>query len=113
MGVRSKRLFHGAMAAANAWSTVYTAPSGETVLIKGLSLVNTAGADQRIDLGINGTNASQRLVEQLVPAASSVVLNVFFVLQPGDTLRARCGSGASPTACAVYVGGAELEGVAD
>jgi len=107
--VRTKQLWAPAVAGTVA-STLYTTPSGETTILKTVTLVNGGALARPVILGINGTAAGDRIVWESVPTQAGLLLvNLFVVLQPGDTIDALASSGN------VTVGGfgTELEGVAD
>jgi len=109
MAVRSKRLW-GPVSIGTTLSLVYTAPDGETTLLKHLALVNSSAVPNLLSLRLNGTGGADTIVAELVPGQGSVQLTgQFIVLQPGDQLRAIAGSAS------VFVSGfgAQLEGVAD
>lgn len=109
MAVRSKRLWDVATVGAG-HSTLYTAPAGETALLKQLTLVNASALANLFTLKLNGTSGADSIMAIVVPAqGGELVSGLFVVLQPGDILRAV--AGAASIFCAGF--GAELEGVAD
>lgn len=109
MGVRSKRLF-GPLAIAMGSTLVYTSPANETTLVKTLTITKApAIVATTVTWSINGVgNAAAVLTEVLTTQQRSSVLDVWLVLQPGDTLHVTTDLGI-----AVSGHGAQLEGVAD
>lgn len=109
MGVRSKRLW-GPTTVTTATSIVYTAPAGETTLVKLITAVNIAALGSTLlSLRINGTLGGQLVGQKVIPNGQDQWIEGFLVLQPGDILRAT----ASQASLIVSGFGAELEGVAD
>lgn len=109
MAVRSKRLW-GPTAVGTVNVSLYTAPAGETALVKHLSIVSANALVQVVTFRINGTGAANDVAHISVPALGDVQLpSWFWVLNPGDVLRA-VGSRGDLNVAGF---GAELEGSAD
>lgn len=109
MAVRSKRLF-GPTALGAASAVVYTAPSGETAIVKELSFSNAAALAQNVTLWIGAAVAANIIGGVTVPAGSVLLVpNQFLCLSAGEQLRMQY-SGVGGT---VAGHGAELEGIAD
>lgn len=109
MAVRSKRLF-GPTTIGVVSVTLYTAPAGETALVKLLTAVNVAlVGSTSLQLRLNGTSGANLIAIANVPNGADQWLEGFVVMQPGDVLR-----GIASQASIICTGfGAELEGVAD
>lgn len=109
MGVRSKRLW-GPTPVSTIQVALYTAPAGETSLLKTLCLVNNNTLGNTILFRLNGSAAGNNLLARTIAGSGSDTLTeLFIVLQPGDVLNAI----ATASACIVSGFGAELEGFAD
>lgn len=109
MAVRSKRLW-GPTSFTTGPTTLYTAAAGETVIIKQLTVANTAVAGNLTTFFLNGNAGSNTLFQVPTNAQGTAhVEGLFLVLNPGDFLRA-----TNALSGAVVAGfGAELEGFAD
>lgn len=109
MAVRSKRLW-GPTVVGLVDVVLYTAPAGETPVLKHLSIVNNAALSGEFILKVNGTTNSAAIYRNNVTSTGNAQLvNAFMVLQPGDVVRGI--SSVASMVCSAY--GAELEGVAD
>lgn len=111
MAVRSKKLWSG-VSLPNALSVVlYTAQPGETVIVKHIILANPTATSVRIIMSSLGTaTPADRLAADLA-AGETRQIPVWWVLQPGDIVRALATPGSTGVRTAGF--GAELEGVAD
>lgn len=110
MGVRSSRLAGPSVVTGTGTTTVLTVESGETWLVKWVTLANDAGSGHEIQLYVGSNAIGNQLFRETVPATSCIQREVWWVLGPGEALTAKGGSGQSTT---ITVHGAELEGVAD
>lgn len=109
MPVRSKRLT-APTTVGIAQVALYTAPDGETVIVKHLAFVNTAVLANSVKLRLNGsTDAANIMQFSVAGGGDHQMFPAFLVLQPGDVLSAI----ASTASAIVTLFGAELEGVAD
>ena len=87
MATRTRRLWGPTLLAAAAESVLFTCPAGRTCIVKTVTFTNTGAANQTVRLGIGGTAAGQRIWGvQTVNASGSFVLELWFVLNPGDQL---------------------------
>lgn len=110
MAVRSKRLF-GPTAVSNASSVIlYTCPAGETALIKHVEVGPGGIGGTDVTVYLNASAPNNRIhVHRIGNGDWHTERSIFWVLHPGDTLRAITNLGT-----VVMSGfGAELEGVAD
>lgn len=109
MAVRSKRLF-GPEPISTPSEIVYTCPDGETALLKCLTSFNQSALTQTTVVSINAAGGNANIFSfQTAAGLSTVLVDLFVVLHPADTLRAQTNQGI-----ATLTGfGAELEGVAD
>lgn len=108
MSVRSKRLF-GPISVGNGVSVLYTCPAGRTAVLKSLTLVNGFNVVNSLAIALGAQASANFLWEGNVdPSASTVLNELFIVLQPGDVLRAQ----ATSSFVVITGFGAELLGVA-
>lgn len=108
MPVRSKRLA-AVTAAAGVGVTVYTAPPGETAIVKDIRLWSAFGPLSRVILSLASGPDAYAIVDRAFTNLETVERQGFMVLNPGDRLEVLSLGGA----LRVWVSGAELEGVAD
>lgn len=109
MAVRSKRLW-GPVAVGTSGGVIYTCPAGETALIKNIEGVGSGGLGGSVTFHLNGNGAGNVLhVASLGTGGDVTITDIFWVLQPGDFLRAQTSAGTA----IMWGFGAELEGVAD
>jgi hypothetical protein len=111
VAVRSKRLaaFNGA---APYVQTVYTAPAGETVLVKSIAVyANAAGVKYFVGAVVAGVGATLYFATPAPPDATAEYFDVWVVLQPGDQITVQTTGVA--TGARILISGSELEGVAD
>lgn len=114
MPVRSKRLWDRVAVSNTAATTLYTADSGETVLVKTITVVNpsaTLPATVYIGRPAPGVGSSGNLFKVTVPVDEVVQIYTWIVLQPGNPMQARVAGTNTVVRCSGF--GAELEGVAD
>lgn len=109
MTTRSKPLVAPSLVP-TAIATAYTVPAGETALVKWVSAYNANAGAQLLTLWIDPGSGAVRQLVQVIPAASTVQVALWWPLKPGWLLRWTA-SLAGAVACGIY--GAELEGVAD
>lgn len=111
MAVRTKHLFGPVEIAAGATATLYTCPSGETAIIKYVSMVTAAAVLVSGKLWI-GSVANNKLVAWKNFGGTGDIASGFpgfMVLQPGEVLI-----GGAVTGAITFNGsGTELEGFAD
>ena len=111
MAVRTKHLFGPVEIAAGATATVYTCPSGETAIIKYITMVTASAVAVSGKMWI-GSVANNKLVAWKNFGGTGDIASTFpgfMVLQPGEVLIAGAVTGAI-----TFAGfGSELEGVAD
>lgn len=110
MPVRSKRLFAGPVATVASFVPVYTAPAGETVILKHLVAFATNSVAKASFLRLTSGPTAVNLLAVTGAHPFSFREHVWVVLQPGDTLDLWQESAGSWT---WVLSGAELEGVAD
>lgn len=109
MAVRSKRLW-APTTVSTANVVLYTAPAGETTLVKLITVCNIAALGSTLfSLRLNGTGGAQLVAQVSIPNGGDAWVEGFLVLQPGDILRGQAGQ----PSLIVSGFGAELEGVAD
>lgn len=110
MAVRTKQLWRGTALTAAA-STVYTGPSGETTIIKMVTVANTLAIADGYLIYVTSTAAASLVHRGVVAGLSTDEWQPFLVLQPGDTLRMAAVNAAGALGTSGF--GAQLEGVAD
>lgn len=93
--VRSRRFFGPVVLVAATTTLVYTVPAGRTAIFHTVVVINTAVAAGFFDLRVNGTLNVDRAWLVTVPATDSLELFDRIILNPGDTLYARSGVGAT------------------
>jgi len=112
MGVRSKQL--GGTNNIGTTSTLcYTVESGETTLLKSISLYNrhaTATAVVTIGRGTAGVTNNGTMFRVSMPPSTHAYIECWIVLAAGATVSA---ISDTATAVSMYMSGAELEGAAD
>ena len=109
MAVRSKRLA-GPTALAAGSNLLYTCPSGETALVKFVTIVNAGAVGRAVTIYVGSAVAAHAVYSTALAVGASQTLDWFLVLHPGEELRA---APSAATDVVVSVSGAELEGVAD
>lgn len=109
MAVRTKRLAIGDSAPANAEKTIYTAPAGETVIVKDVRTAQVSGAPTRVVVFVQSGTDRGSLIDEAAPGPTARLVGGFVVLMPGDQLRVFSQGGVF----SAWVSGAELEGLAD
>jgi len=113
LAVRTKLLTFP-VALTTSLAVVYTAPSGETPIIKWLSATNGSGSDATFDIGIRGPSNSPaerfRIWRRLVPANTDIQMALWWVVPETYEIRARASAASAIT---LGLDGTELEGVAD
>lgn len=109
MAVRSKRLSGPTRLPNSVYTTIYTCPADETTLVKRI-LCGSEGSTTNVFLRLNGNSgAGTGLFSFAVAAPHGRDVETWFVLQPGDTVRAYASTGDID----ISLHGAQLEGVAD
>ncbi len=109
-GVRSKRLW-GPTGITSAGTLLYTAPAGETALIKSIAFGASGGSGSGFTFYIGSVTAAHLLYLVSWGVGNPTRMDgLFWVLQPGEELRAVL-NGTGTSYCTGF--GAELEGVAD
>lgn len=110
MAVRSKRLA-AVSQAAGASGVVYTVPSGETTLIKSVSIASAGAGSTGVGvyIRVGGAGTYYPIAVEIVATGTAKFINLWAVLQPTDTISVF----TATTASTVYLSGSELEGVAD
>lgn len=109
MAVRTKKLVVASTAPANAEHTVYTAPAGETVIVKDVRVSVVSGAPGRFVIWVQSGAARVSIMDRALAALDAPSLVCWVVLSPGDTIGIYTNTGVAE----VWVSGAELEGLAD
>lgn len=109
MPVRTKRLAVGNSAPAGAGKTVYTAPAGETVIVKDIRVQAGSGASVFCALLLVSGPTAVALYSDTLAADAAAGVSTWAVLQPGDKVNVFSAGGTFT----FWVSGAELEGVAD
>jgi len=111
VGVRSKRLF-GPTTATTTAALVYTAPAGETAIIKQLYFANATAVATTVILRVNVNDAAHTFFSGAVAASGTASFPDFFLcLADGETLYVLTTAATSQVVVSAH--GAELEGVAD
>lgn len=108
MAVRTKQLAHR-RTTSGALTTLYTAPAGETVIVKGVTLY-AEGATE-VYVGIQKGAVRCYTWRQVFSGLGSFDKVVWWVLQPGDQLVWTATVGGFTMDVTAH--GTELEGVAD
>lgn len=111
MTVRSKRLT-SAVNVNTASQLIYTAGSGETVLIKSVLFYNSDTVTRTLILGRSNTGVGT-IMKRTLATLEPELVDCWFVLQPGDTLWAGHSGFVAGAIGRITLFGAELEGVAD
>jgi hypothetical protein len=111
MGVRSKRLWGPTQLPVATTVTLYTVPSGETALVKWITVANSNAAVQRVELAIQTTAATATGFRMDLAALEVRQLEVWWALPAGEIIRALGTPGHAALRISGY--GAELEGAAD
>lgn len=108
MAVRSKRLWSGGLGAG---VVLYTAASGETVLIKTVTMKNASAASTVVRIGFGNSSGVGQLFSEALAVGEVKRIDCWLVLMEGQTVNAS----AVPAAGTIHTMGfgAELEGVAD
>lgn len=109
MAVRTKKLVVATTAPANAEHTIYTAPAGETVIVKDIRVSVISGTPGRFVVWVQSGAARTSLMDRALAALDAPSLVCWVVLSPGDTIGCYTNVGVA----IVWVSGAELEGLAD
>jgi len=112
MAVRSKQL-GGTNNIGTASTTCYTVPSGETTLLKSISLYNrhaTTAVTVTIGRGTAGANNNGTMFVVTLQPHTHAYIECWIVLAATVTVQAIA---SIATAASMYMSGAELEGVAD
>lgn len=109
MPVRTKRLAQGSSAPVGTTQVIYTAPAGETVIVKDIHLDGEAAASTRAAVQVSSGSGWQSLTDGPLQALGVRSLQIWVVLQPGDQLRVY----SEGSFFLYWVSGTELEGVAD
>lgn len=111
MAVRTKQLFAPTAIAAGANALLYTVPSGETTIVKTLTICTESAVQVRARLYIGAVAVGNLVLIKPLGGLGDLASTyaMFMVLQPGQVLR-----GAAETGAITFAGfGTELEGVAD
>jgi hypothetical protein len=108
--VRTKRLFAGDTAPAGSGVTAYTCPAGETTILKDIRASNQSGSPSRLIISaVSGAARTAIVDEAATPLPATIGRSPWVVLQPGDQIELFSLGGV----VAVWLSGAELEGLAD
>lgn len=107
MAVRTKKLVHVGLASGSD-TLLYTAPAGETVIVKSVAMWSSSGNTVLLYL-FNGVVGAQ-FARAVLSAGIPDYRDVWVVLQPGDQLWT---SPLNANNTRYLVSGTELEGVAD
>jgi len=83
--VYSTRVFAGAIATTNAWTTVYTVPTGKVLLTRTITVQNTSSAASDIYFGGVANVAFLKVAGLAVDAVLAV--DTFLIFGPGDLVR--------------------------
>lgn len=110
MPVRTKQLALASITLVATYATIYTAPAGETVIVKEVAVYFGAAGTNRIQVAVLSGGVVVPIVDRTMPQTSMVRDAQWTVLKAGDQLQTW---GAVANAGKVIVSGAELEGVAD
>lgn len=72
--------------------TLYTVPVGKTAIIQSIVLVNTTGASKTVNIYVNLTGTSRRILplNLAVMASAKVDDNTQVTLEAGDTIEGDC-----------------------
>lgn len=110
MAVRTKQLAEGTFTNSNV--TIYTCPTGETTIVKYVTLFNpSASTATTVRVRLVTAGGARTFIRQEIPIQTAVRIDSWLVMEPGDTIDALA------TAAGINVeytlSGAELEGVAD
>lgn len=108
MATRTSVLLRGNFAAAG-FQLLGTVPAGETWIVKRIDLINNSASTQTIQLlARDPTNViSAALVNQSLTSGVGFALELWFVMQAGDTFRASLSVGN----VGIWVSGSRLLGV--
>lgn len=109
MPVRTKRLVAGGPSSTGNEQTLYTAGTGETVIVKDVWLYAGAAVSSAVLFLQSSGGARISMYQSSLAVAQIVHIPTWTVLQAGDMIR---GFAAGNT-WTCWVSGAELEGVAD
>lgn len=109
MAVRTKQLAVASSSPQGAEHVIYTAPAGETVIVKDVH-VASAGVDvSRAVVFMNSGPRRIALMDRALSPVDFIALTVWVVMNPGDTIGVFAQAGTFNT----WVSGTELEGQAD
>lgn len=79
-------------------AVIYTVPAVTTAILKQIILANTTGSAATVTIGINGSDAEDRIIPSISVAANSVyTLDIALPLPTADTLDAFQGTSAAIT----------------
>ena len=82
------------------WSSIFTTPTGKTIAPSGMVIINSAYNSKTMGMQIiNNLGVSQILLQKLIPAQSSWILNLKIIMQAGWSIQA-CQQDASSTGSA-------------
>lgn len=109
MAVRSKRLAGGSFNTVTA--TVYTAPDGETAILKYLTLHNPGAAASVVTSRMVVGGSPRTWFKRSLAADEAIQLDLWACLQPGEAITFI--ASLAGTNIAYTLSGTELEGVAD
>lgn len=109
MAVRTKQLAVADSAPATQEKVIYTAPAGETVILKDFHVSLASGNATRAVLFVNSGPRRVSLMDRAVGALDQVDRATWLVMNGGDTVGVFSQGGVVN----VWLSGTELEGVAD
>lgn len=78
-------------------TTLYTVPAGKTAIINSIVLVNVAGASRTVNLYVNLSGVSRRILPQnlTLMAGAKIDDNTQITLEAGDLIEGDCSSATS------------------
>lgn len=113
MAVRSKLLWGPVgLNPNNVDAVLYTVPSGETALIKGLRIVNTSSGSSATVKLRSGTSSSTIFKQVVIPAGTEHIDDSWTCFPAGTVIRGRIVENIGSVVI-ITASGAELEGEAD
>jgi hypothetical protein len=98
MATTSKALYRGLLTT----GTLYTVPSGKTVVVTSIIVANTTASATTFSIGFGGYSAFETVA---IAAKTSVVIDTKQVLNAGDIIDAGVGASFS---CNIHINGVEI-----
>lgn len=114
MAVRTKQLVVGRFGVASTTTNLYTAPSGETVILKSIAVSNRSTGSRVFSLGLTPVGKPATFWHrETIPAGETRYHDRWVVMLPGDLLTLQGFAGEGTDSFFIWISGAELEGLAD